>query len=171
MYKAPQFTRNIFCKFFHQFRLNLSKIRTRTGTNNVFIDVTLKLYSSFDKIIQTSKKLTLNVLPIDHQKMNNSIEMRDNSHSREPILVDFSDNVSISSKNSGYKIMKPFHIFIITIKKCKILKGKTPRQDLAKNIEIINHFNLYRPNYLFPYNVKHNYSNNWNRHWIQFEIL
>ena len=56
--------------------------------------------------------------------MNNSIEMRDNSHSREPILVDFSDNVSISSKNSGYKIMKPFHIYITTIKKCKIFREK-----------------------------------------------
>ena len=56
--------------------------------------------------------------------MNNSIEMRDNSHSREPILVDFSDNVSISSQNLGYKIMMPFHIYITTIKKCKIFREK-----------------------------------------------
>ena len=64
--------------------------------------------------------------------MNNSIEMRDNSHSREPILVDFSDNVSISSKNSGYKIMKPFHIYITTIKKCKIFREKLLSRILSK---------------------------------------
>ena len=64
--------------------------------------------------------------------MNNSIEMRDNSHSREPILVDFSDNVSISSKNSGYKIMKPFHIYITTIKKCKIFREKLLGRILSK---------------------------------------
>ena len=64
--------------------------------------------------------------------MNNSIEMRDNSHSREPILVDFSDNVSISSKNSGYEIMKPLHIYITTIKKCKIFREKLLGRILSK---------------------------------------
>ena len=55
--------------------------------------------------------------------MNNSIQMRDIPHaSRVPILIDLSDDLSITSRNSYDKIMKPFHIIITTVKKCEIFE-------------------------------------------------
>ena len=56
--------------------------------------------------------------------MNNSIEMNDITHSRVSVLIDLSDDLSITSRNSCYKKMKLFHIIIPILKKCKIFEEK-----------------------------------------------
>ena len=60
--------------------------------------------------------------------MNNSTEMGDIPHaSRVPILIDLSDDLSITSRNSSDKMMKPFHIIITTLKKCEIFENENHR--------------------------------------------